>query len=443
MADQHANTGCHTDGDTSSTGTGADKIHHLLAQLCEPTIVKSFEDSTRRQDEGGVMLSHIPWTISTTPRLSAGRKRTRDDSIPNYSYLDLRLSQNAAWANAQLRRGVEHARRAQAIHEEAQSATEASAREYRKAEQCYRDGLDLVPSHPELLVALGALCANLGGRDEEAADVLTRAVEATSENTTETDSSVGSNASKYLNEVMRRLGRAGRNGGGNRVIKACKNSESIACKGGEARADAALRDVLAEQAFLSGDTSALKGIAARKDEKGSSKYQLLEEPPSDDEDELHKMKSNDREDDERDRRRKRKNKKRHRSSYEKSHRRMERSSRKRKKKKRSKRKRRYSSGSSGGSDSSISIVSSGEDYSSNDEEISRSADSRSSSRRSRSKSRRHSHKHSNKSRKKTRRKEYHRGKSSDDDDPNKKQKRRGVGWEKGEVMRRGTKTISI
>ena len=442
MADQHANTGCHTDGDTS-TGTGADKIHHLLAQLCEPTIVKSFEDSTRRQDEGGVMLSHIPWTISTTPRLSAGRKRTRDDSIPNYSYLDLRLSQNAAWANAQLRRGVEHARRAQAIHEEAQSATEASAREYRKAEQCYRDGLDLVPSHPELLVALGALCANLGGRDEEAADVLTRAVEATSENTTETDSSVGSNASKYLNEVMRRLGRAGRNGGGNRVIKACKKSESIACKGGEARADAALRDVLAEQAFLSGDTSALKGIAARKDEKGSSKYQLLEEPPSDDEDELHKMKSNDREDDERDRRRKRKNKKRHRSSYEKSHRRMEKSSRKRKKKKRSKRKRRYSSSSSGGSDSSISIISSGEDYSSNDEEISRSADSRSSSRRSRSKSRRHSHKHSNKSRKKTRRKEYHRGKSSDDDDPNKKQKRRGVGWEKGEVMRRGTKTISI
>ena len=428
MADQHANTGCHTDGDTSSTGTGADKIHHLLAQLCEPTIVKSFEDSTRRQDEGGVMLSHIPWTISMTPRLSAGRKRTRDDSIPNYSYLDLRLSQNAAWANAQLRRGVEHARRAQAIHEEAQSATEASAREYRKAEQCYRDGLDLVPSHPELLVALGALCANLGGRDEEAADVLTRAVEATSENTTETDSSVGSNASKYLNEVMRRLGRAGRNGGVNRVIKACKKSESIACKGGEARADAALRDVLAEQAFLSGDTSALKGIAARKDEKGSSKYQLLEEPPSDDEDELHKMKSNDREDDERDRRRKRKNKKRHRSSsYEKGHRRMEKSSRKRKKKKRSKRKRRYSSSSSGGSDSSISIISSGEDYSSNDEEISRSADS--SSRRSRSKSRRHSHKHSNKSRKKTRRKEYHRGKSSDDDDddddPNKKQKRRG------------------
>lgn len=428
MADQYANSGCHTDGDTS-TGTGADEIHRrVLAQLCESTIVKAFE--ARRQDEGGVMLSHIPWTISMTPRSSAGRKRTRDDSIPSYSYLDLRLSQNAAWANAQLRRGVEHARRAQAIQEEAQSATEASAREYRKAEQCYRDGLDLVPSHPELLVALGALCANLGGRDEEAADVLTRAVEATSENTTETDSSVGSNARKYLNEVMRRLGRAGGNGGGNRFVKACTKSESIACKGGEARADAALRDVLAEQAFLSGDTSALKGIATRKDEKGSSQYELLEEPPSDDEDELYKMKSNDREDDERDRRRKRKNKKKHRSSYDKDHRRMKNSSRKHKKRKRSKRKRRYSSrsSSSGGSDSSISIISSGEvyRYSSNDEEISRSTDS--SSRRPRSNSRRHSHKQSDKSRKKTRRKEYHRGGSSDDDDddddPKKKQRRR-------------------
>mmetsp|Transcript_28492 Transcript_28492/g.82422 ORF Transcript_28492/g.82422 Transcript_28492/m.82422 type:complete len:436 (+) Transcript_28492:109-1416(+) len=433
MAEQHATPGCHkTDDDP---GTGAGDIHRLLlAQLCEPTIVKSFEESGR-QGEDGVMLSHIPWTISGTSRSSNERKRRRDDSIPSYSYLDLRLSQNAAWAKAQLQRGVGHARRAQAIQEETHSVTEASAREYRKAEQCYRDGLDLVPSHPELLVTLGALCANLG-RDEEAADVLTRAVEVTSENGAETamgkDSSVDINARKYLNEVMRRLGRAGRNGGGSHFIKADEGgnhtftkSESIAMqvasKGGEARAEQALRDAMAEQAFLSGDSSALKGVAARKgDGKGSATYGLLEEPPSEDEEELYKMKSNHREDDERYRRRKRKNKNKHRSSHENRHRRKRKSSRKHKKRKRSKRKRRYSSSSS---DLESNIVSSREGHLSSDEE-SRSTDSSSSrSTSTRSKARRHSHKQSQKSRKKRRKKE-HRGESSDDAPNNKKQKRK-------------------
>ena len=68
---------------------------------------------------------------------------------------------------------------------------------------------------------------------------------------------------------------------------------SSASKGGEARAEKAYLDAMAEQAFLSGDTSKLKGFAGRnRDSKGSSKYELLAEPSSEDEEEFHKMKSN-------------------------------------------------------------------------------------------------------------------------------------------------------
>ena len=379
----------------------------LLAQLCEPNTVKSFELS-ERSDEDGVMLSHVPWAISAPEEplaISAGRKRRRNASTPNYSYLDLRLSQNAAWAQSQLQRGVEHARKAQAIQDEMRSVTEASAREYKKAEQCYRDGLDLVPSHPELLVALGALCANLGGRDDEAADVLTRAVEVTSGDAIGKDSSVGNNARKYLNEVMRRIGREG---GGVKTketdsklthkqlgsTEQMQQKISSASKGGEARAEKAYLDAMAEQAFLSGDTSKLKDFAGRnRDSKGSSKYELLAEPSSEDEEEFHKMKSNDREDEER--YRKRRKKKKHRSRRESRHRSKKRSSRKHKKSKRSKRKRRYRSSSSG---SESNDVSSSEEYSSSEEE-SISTESTSSRSRSKSTSRKYSHKQRQKKRK--------------------------------------------
>lgn len=394
------------DDGSARTNVGSDLSALLLAQLCEPTIVKSYEE---RDGEDGVMLSHVTWAISTPDEpsaVSAGRKRRRNDSIPNYSYLDLRLSQNAAWAKSQLQLGVGHARKAQAIQDEMHFVTEASAREYKKAEQCYRDGLDLVPSHPELLVALGALCANLGGRDDEAADLLTRAVEVTSGNAMGKDSSVSSNARKYLNKVMRRIEREA---SGNKTEEAdekfthkqlglteMQQKVSGGRKGGEARAEKAYLDAMAEQAFLSGDTSKLKGVAAKSsDSKGSSKYELLAEPSSEDEEELYKMKSNDREDDERYRRRRKKKK--HRSSRENRNRSKNKPSRKRKKRKRSKRKRRYSSSSSG---SKSSDVSSSKEYSSSEEESISTDDSTSSRSRSKSRSRKYAHKQRQKKRKK-------------------------------------------
>lgn len=393
-----------TAGDPTDDGSGTDLNNDLnqlmLAHLSGPAIVKSFE-SSERHNEGGVMLSNIPWAMSV------GRKRRRDGSIPRYSYLDLRLSQNAAWATNQLQRGVEHARRAQAIQDEMHSVTEASAREYRKAEQCYRDGLDLVPSHPELLVALGALCANFGERYDEAADLLTKAVEVTSEDTCtgsseammDKASSVGSNARKYLNEVLRRLGRGA---GGINTKEAdvrlthpksgsmeMQRKLSSASKGGEARAEKAYLDAITEHAFLSGDTSALKGVAARKsDGEGSSKYELLAEPSSEDEGELCKKISNG------ERYQRRRKKKKHRSSREIRHRGKKRSSRKHKKRKQSKRKRRYS-----GSGSESSNVSSSKDYPSSDEE-SNSTDSASTRSRPKSRSRKKKRKNTGKTRRK-------------------------------------------
>lgn len=405
------------DDGSTRTNVGDDLGPLLLAQLCAPTIVKSYEE---RNGEDGVMLSHVPWAISAPDEpsaISAGRKRRRNDSVPNYSYLDLRLSQNAAWGKSQLQRGVGHARKAQTIQDEMHSVTEASAREYKKAEQCYRDGLDLVPSHPELLVALGALCANLGGRDEEAADLLTRAVEVTSGDAMGKDSSVGSNARKYLNEVMRRIGRGGGGSKGKEADQKLTHEQlgstemqqkvSSGKKGGEARAEKAYLDAMAEQAFLSGDTSKLKGVASRNsDSKGGSKYELLAEPSSEDEKELYKMISNDREDDERYRRRRKKKK--HRSSRENRHGSKKRSSRKHKKSKRSKRKRRYSSSSSG---SESSDVPSSEYTSSAGEEESISTDctSRSSRSRSRSRSRKYAHKQRQKKRKRRSKDQQRRG----------------------------------
>ena len=398
------------DDGSARNNVGNDLGPFLLAQLCEPTIIKSYEE---RNGEDGVMLSHVPWAIISTPdgqssALSAGRKRRRYDSIPKYSYLDLRLSQNAAWAKSQLQQGVGHARKAQAVQDEMHSVTEASAREYKKAEQCYRDGLDLVPSHPELLVALGALCANLGGRDEEAADLLARAVEVTSEDAMGEDSSVGSNARKYLNQVMRRIGREGGGSKGKDANKKLTHKQlgstemqqkaHGASKGGEARAEKAYLDAMAEQAFLSGDTSKLKGVAARNsDSKGFSKYELLAEPSSEDEEELYKMESNDREDDERYRRRRKKKK--HRSSRENRHRSKKKSSRKHKKSKRSKRKRRCSSSSSGSESGDVSSSEEHRYASSEEESISTDCTSRSGGSRSKSRSRKYAHKRRQKKRK--------------------------------------------
>lgn len=361
--------------------SGSSLRSQVLSRLSDPTIVRPVETlecdiddrnqaanafiSLSRTDASS--LSSYPWKYypafkhtgksnddSNKRNNSDGaeqpqRKRRRGDYIaPNYSYLDLRTFQNMSWANSQLQSGVEHAKRAHTLQDES-SPIEAAMREYTMAEKCYRDGLDLVPSHPELLVALGALCANLR-RDEEAIEILIRAVKITRSSTDneskegsdidvhdsedgdkdcydkdgndgknkkqaeESQSSTGENARRYLAEIKRRMAtkdEESRSSSRGSVTchpftpsKQPPPQSSIKTKGGEARVEQALKDALAERAFLSGGPIIRPGKDAQQSEL--SKYELIDEPLSKEEVQYAKIKSDGQEDHKRERKRRHK-----------------------------------------------------------------------------------------------------------------------------------------
>ena len=120
------------------------------------------------------------------------------------SYLDLRRVQNTEWATDRLREGVRFAKEGKAT----------------KAEECYKEGIDLVPTHAPLFVAYGALCANLG-RTREAIDKLEHALEL--------DPNVP-NAQAYMDAIQ------------NKVPPRQAGSVS--------RSQTAMKDALMEQSFL-------------------------------------------------------------------------------------------------------------------------------------------------------------------------------------------------
>mmetsp|Transcript_20862 Transcript_20862/g.45494 ORF Transcript_20862/g.45494 Transcript_20862/m.45494 type:complete len:534 (-) Transcript_20862:158-1759(-) len=273
---------------------------------------------------------------------STSRRGRHNLDAPIYSYVDLRLSQNMSWANHQLRSGVVHAKRAQTMQEDSPSI-DSAMREYKKAEKCYRDGLDLVPSHPELLVAYGALCANLN-RDEEAVEILTKAVKYTcteeskvgcemgaaetkghssnreknEESAKEAQLSTGKNARQYLAEVTRRLAtnskQVSSTSGLARINRFTSPSTAptVMRKGGEARAEQARRDALAERAFLSGSGAVVKNGSNSAGQSRSSKYELIDEPLSKDSaDHGAKLESDGQEDQRIERRRRKKHARKH------------------------------------------------------------------------------------------------------------------------------------
>lgn len=104
-------------------------------------------------------LSHCPWTLRSVSSKN-GSKTESKDPYPSFTYLDLRRQQNESWATSRLEEGVELAKSGKS----------------KEAEACYMEGLNLVPSHTELMVAYGALCANLG-RTTEGIARLERALE--------------------------------------------------------------------------------------------------------------------------------------------------------------------------------------------------------------------------------------------------------------------------
>jgi len=94
------------------------------------------------------------------------------------SHLELRLLQNTRWAEGRLVKGVEFAKLALEATTTTTTTTTSSScappssvslssREAelvfaKKAESCYKEGLEMIPNHASLCVAYGALCANDG-----------------------------------------------------------------------------------------------------------------------------------------------------------------------------------------------------------------------------------------------------------------------------------------
>lgn len=115
---------------------------------CAYTIPKPTEEDQVECSES--TLSFTPWILQYDDTNDHGDKMKKDSSIKNqnsftsffppWSYLDLRRQQNCAWATDRLTEG-------DAILLE----------DPRKAERFYKQGLELVPDHVDLLIAYGKL----------------------------------------------------------------------------------------------------------------------------------------------------------------------------------------------------------------------------------------------------------------------------------------------
>ena len=221
----------------------SDSMTSFLQRMYNPSITRSLES---RMDLNGTDLIHVPWKLAqaddngvTTNGAAAHIKSAdtdanNDDSspitssvYPSMSYLDLRRIQNTEWATDRLREGVRLAKEGKAA----------------KAEECYKEGIDLVPTHAELFVAYGALCANLG-RTREAIDKLEHALEL--------DPKV-SNAQAYINVI--------------------RNKVPPRQAGSVSRSQTAMKDALMERSFLQESQSSA--------DKQNEKYPLVYEEKMD------------------------------------------------------------------------------------------------------------------------------------------------------------------
>lgn len=258
-------------------------VSSFLQRMYNPSITRDIES---RMDPNDADLIHVPWKLSHTD--DNGEKSngahiqsdevgaSNNDSSPVYpsmSYLDLRRIQNTEWATDRLREGVRLAKEGNAA----------------KAEECYKEGIDLVPTHAQLFVAYGALCANLG-RTREAIDKLEYALEL--------DPNVA-NAQAYINVI--------------------RNKVPPRQAGSVSRSQTAMKDALMERSFLQESKSSA--------DNQNEKYPLLHE------EEEEKMDANNNHDETKDAKRKHRHKKAKRKSKhrDRSRHRKSRSRRKRRK----------------------------------------------------------------------------------------------------------------
>lgn len=183
-------------------GQTADAIKSALQRhIFDPSIVSSLETQMKSLDN----TETVPWRLRIESESSKG-----ESPYPPYTYLQLRLRQHQQWATQRLEEGVRLAR-------EGKSA---------QAEECYKEGLSLVPKHASLLVAWGALCATLG-KTQEAIDKLKAALDVDPD---------CPNAREYLEEIQ------------NPKPKVITQKQP----GSVNRSETAMQDVMMERYFLSG-----------------------------------------------------------------------------------------------------------------------------------------------------------------------------------------------
>ena len=266
---------------------------HLLNKLSDPSIVRRYEitysssslhhnaiddaDDDNGCDNGDATNGDaINFRLDTfeameVTEMSPPRNENDDDTpvlrvpqpppsrhrhqYPSWNYLTLRHDQNTSWAQAQFDKGVSYAKAA--LHQ----STENHHALVRKAEVCYKEGLEMIPHHPQLLTAYGALCIN-DGRLEMAKELLEKAIQYSQDDQQEGSSdcinSTLKDARTYYTVVESKLHIHAQI-----QTQAKKPQVTLSNK-----AEQAMNDALAERAFITGsDPKPLSNTGAE--------YQLL------------------------------------------------------------------------------------------------------------------------------------------------------------------------
>jgi tetratricopeptide (TPR) repeat protein len=224
--------------DSAATATTTNQdVTSFLQRMYDPSITRGLESRMSSHHDD---LFHAPWRLKThnDDDNNNTTKAPADDNVeatratavyPSFTYLELRRIQNNEWATDRLKQGIRLAKEGNSV----------------KAEACYKEGLDLVPTHAALFVAYGALCANLG-RTREAIDKLQHALEL--------DSSVP-NAQTYLDAIVG------------------KKKTPPRKAGSVMRSETAIQDALMERSFLSQESNNKDAIDKQKDGKYSLVHQ--------------------------------------------------------------------------------------------------------------------------------------------------------------------------
>jgi hypothetical protein len=228
---------------------------------------------------------------------------------PPWNYLTLRHAQNTSWAQSQFDRGVSYAKAA--LHQ----SCENSMALIKKAEVCYKEGLEMVPHHIQILTAYGALCIN-DGRLEMARDLLDKAIQYATQR--DMNDALAADANIVLNHEGIGKSSGGRGKGENKAsstnrtledaktylsvvegkLRGREQMEQASKKKGQHmalsnKAEQAMNDALAERAFSVGDDPKKVSVSGAKSHGNYELLSLSEDNEQEDNESLHKRKKKD------------------------------------------------------------------------------------------------------------------------------------------------------